>query len=90
MAPRIITSYSYHAVPLYPYFFCSASLPFVHILHFLFLFHFSIVYFLLLVVPGVSESLGSSQEFYAPPVQHSVRTQESLKEDPMVIPDEGV
>ena len=61
MVPGGITGYSHQAVPHYPQVSSSASLHCAHILLFLFLFHFSTTYLLLLVVPGVSECLGLSQ-----------------------------
>ena len=65
-----ITGYSHQAVPHYPQVSISASLHCAHILLLLFLFYFSATDLLLLVALGVSECLGSSQEWsqecYAP------------------------
>ena len=63
MVPDGITGYSHQAVPHYPRVSSSASLHCAHILLFLFLFHFSTTYLLLLVAPGISECLGLSQEW---------------------------
>jgi hypothetical protein len=49
-----IAGYSQQAFPHYPQVSSSASLHCAHVLLFLFLFHFSTIYLLLLVVPGVS------------------------------------
>lgn len=65
---------SYSSLPL-SFQFCLSSL--CHIFLLFFLFHFSVTYLLLLVVPGVSECLGSYQEWpqecYAPPVPYGAR-----------------
>ena len=73
---QVISSYS-HQLAHYPQVSSSACFHCVHILLFLFHFHFSTTYLLLLVMPGVSECLGSSQEWsqecYNPPVHCDAR-----------------
>jgi hypothetical protein len=72
-----ITGYSHRATPHYPQVSIFASLHCALTLLLLFLFHFSNIYVLLLVVPGVSECLRSSQEWFqecdAPLVNYSTR-----------------
>lgn len=63
MVPGGVTSYSHLTVPHYPPVSSSASLHCDHILLFLFPVYFSTNNLLLLVVPRVSECLGSSQEW---------------------------
>jgi hypothetical protein len=73
MALGGITSYSDQAVPHYPQVSSSASLYCLHILLFLFLFHFFTTYLLHIVMPSVSGCLESPQECYALPVQCGTR-----------------
>ena len=52
MVAGSITGYSHQAVPPYPQVSSSVSLHCAHILLFLFFFHFSTTYLVLLMVPG--------------------------------------
>lgn len=63
MVPSSIASYSHKSVLHYPPVPCSASPLFAHILQVLFFFNFSTTYFLLLLLLGDPECLGSPQEW---------------------------
>ena len=77
MAPDGITNYSHQALPQCSPVSSSSSLHCAHILLLLFIFHFSIIYSLLFVLPMASDCLGSpeecSQEYYAPLVHYGTR-----------------